>query len=140
MRRTSPISSRSSTEELEHNLLQLQSLVLEFNNVSESTLQFTFMDGSQSPVSAVGLDGVYRLTPGVGLDRAIRTKVETAGQTVGMRATWSDRQTFLIDYDTITNRYAYQLQLHIEDQGVTLVATDRINGSSITIHGVLQNP
>jgi hypothetical protein len=78
------------------------------------------------------------MTPGVGLDRTLRTKVETLDQTVGMRGAWTDEHTFVIEYDTITNRYAYQLQMRFEDNGVTLVASDRIYGSSVTIQGTLQ--
>ncbi len=123
----------------ESNLLQLQSIRFGFNDLSEAVVQFTFADGSQSPLANVGLDGVFRMTPGVGLDRALRTELETAGQSVGMRGSWTDEQTFLIEYDTITNRYAYQLQLRFEADGVTLVASDRIYGTSVTILGKLQN-
>jgi len=125
--------------EFENNLLQLQSFQLGFNDISEASIQITFVDGSQSPVAAIGLDGVYRMTPGVGLDRAIRTEMETGGQTVGIRGKWTDEHTFVIEYDTITNRYAYQLQMRFEADDVTLVATDRIYGTSVTIHGTLQN-
>lgn len=131
------ISNRSI--EFESNLLQLQSFRLEFNEISEASIQITFVDGSQSPVAAIGLDRVYRMTSGVGLDRAIRTELETAGQTVGIRGMWADEQSFVIEYDTITNRYAYQLQMRFEADDVTLVATDRIYGASVTIHGTLQN-
>jgi hypothetical protein len=65
--------------------------------------------------------------------------VETASQNVGMRGTWTDERTFAIEYDTITNRYAYQFQLKFKANGVTLVASDRIYGTSVTILGKLQN-
>ncbi len=123
----------------ESNLLQLQSLRLGYIDLSEAVIQFNFSDGSQSPLATVGLDGVYRMTTGVGLDRALRTVVETAGQSVGMRGIWTDEDTFIIEYDTITNRYAYQIQLRFEANGVTLVASDRIYGTSLTIQGALQN-
>ncbi len=75
----------------------------------------------------------------MGLDRALRTEVETVGQNVGMRGSWTDGRTFVIEYDTITNRYAYQLQLQFKPTGVTLVASDRIYGTSVSIPGKLQN-
>jgi hypothetical protein len=125
---------------LESNLLQLQSLQLEFNDTSEASVQFKFTDGSQSPIAAIGLDGVYRMTPGVGLDRAIRTKMETEGLNVGIRGSWVDADTFVIEYDTITNRYAYRLELHFESGSVTIVASDRIYGNSIILHGEIQSP
>ena len=126
--------------EFESNLLQMQSLRLEFKDSSQASVQFTFSDGSQSPVAAIGLDGVYRMTPGVGLDRAIRTKAETVGLIVGMRGNWVDPQSFVIEYDTITNRYAYRLEIHFESDSVTIVASDRIYGNTITLRGNLHNP
>jgi CubicO group peptidase (beta-lactamase class C family) len=128
------------TVEFENNLLQLQSLRLEFKDSFEADVQFTFSDGSQSPIAGIGLDGVYRMTPDVGLDRAIRTKAETVGLTVGMRGNWVDPQSLVIEYDTITNRYAYLLEIHFESDGVTVIASDRIYGNSITLHGNLHNP
>jgi hypothetical protein len=126
--------------EFESNLLHLQSLRLEFKESSEASVQFTFSDGSQCPIAGIGLDGIYRMTPGVGLDRAIRTKAETVGLDVGMRGNWEDPQSFAIEYDTITNRYAYLLEIHFESDDVTMVASDRIYGNSITLHGKLHNP
>lgn len=123
----------------ENNLLQLRSLYFEFNDQSEAEIQFTFSDGSQSPLAAIGLDGVYRMTTGVGLDRALRTEVETVGKRIGMRGTWTDEGTFVIEYDTITNRYAYQLELRLAANGVTLVASDRLYGTRVTILGKLEN-
>jgi len=128
------------TIKLESNLLQLQSLQLGFNDTSEASVQFKFTDGSQSPIAAIGLDGVYRMTSGVGLDRAIRTKMETEGLNVGMRGVWMDANTFVLEYDTITNRYAYRLEMHFESNGVTIVASDRIYGNRITLLGELQSP
>ena len=125
--------------EFESNLLQLKSLVLDFNDLDEASVQFTFLDGSESPIAAIGLDGIYRMTPGVGLDRAIRTKMETEGLIVGLRGSWLDAQTFIIEYDTITNRYAYHLAVHIEGKNVFVLASDRIYGNSITLRGCLQN-
>jgi CubicO group peptidase (beta-lactamase class C family) len=128
------------TVEFESNLLQLQSLRLEFKDSFDASVQFAFSDGSRSPIAGIGLDGVYRMSPGVGLDRAIRTKMETEGMTVGMRGVWTDANTFAIEYDTITNRYAYCLEMHFESTGVTVVASDRIYDNSITLHGEMQYP
>jgi CubicO group peptidase (beta-lactamase class C family) len=126
--------------EFENNLLQLKSLLLGFSSSSEANVQFTFTDGGQSPVAEIGLDGVYRLTQGIGLDRAIRTKLETEGLSVGLRGSWLEARTFVIEYDTITNRYAYRLEMHFEGENVTVFASDRIYGNSITLHGRMQNP
>lgn len=123
----------------ESNILRLQTLQLDFAGASEANIQFTFSDGSQSPLATIGLDGIYRITPGVGLDRAFRTALEVADVPVGMRGAWTDGHTFIIEYDTITNRYAYQLQMRFENNGVTMVASDRIYGTRVTIYGALQN-
>jgi CubicO group peptidase (beta-lactamase class C family) len=132
------IQISGQTIQLENNLLKLKSVQLEFSD-SAASIQFAFVDGSHSPVAVIGLDGIYRMTAGVGLDRALRTEGETAGQNVGMRGAWTDEQTFAIDYNTITNRYAYQLVLEFKPNGVTLVASDRLYGTSVSISGTQQN-
>jgi CubicO group peptidase (beta-lactamase class C family) len=126
--------------EFDSNPLQLQEMQLDFDRTAGASIQFAFTDGSQSPQTALGLDGIYRMTSGVGLDRAFRTALEWEGVPAGMRGAWTDEHTLVIDYDTITNRYAYQLQMGFEKDGVTVVASDRIYGTSVTIHGTLRNP
>ena len=86
------------------------------------------------------LDGNFRLTNGVGIDRAIRTMLEIENQPVGIVGEWIDAQTFIIDYDTLTNRYRYRMQMHFNGNDVALNLSERVYGDQISFSGHMQTP
>jgi len=126
--------------ELDQNPLQIRSLSLEFNGTAEATVQFTFGDNSQSPLAAIGLDGVFRNTTGVGVDCILRSPLETESQRVGLRGMWTDAQTFVLEYDTLTNRYVYRMGIRFDGDGVTIDLSEQVYGDHVTFIGVVQNP
>jgi CubicO group peptidase (beta-lactamase class C family) len=125
---------------LDANPLQIQSIQLEFDEKPGASIQFTFSDGTQSPWASIGLDGNFRLTNGVGIDRAIRTMLEIENQPVGIVGEWIDAQTFIIDYDTLTNRYSYRMQIHFNGDDVAVDLSERVYGDQISFSGHMQSP
>ena len=128
------------TIRLEENPFEIEHLRLVFDNTSAAGFQVTFSDGAQSPLAAVGFDGIYRLTPGMNLDRAFHGFADFQDLSVGLRGHWVDAQTFLLEYDTVVNYYAYELQLHFEGDRVIVSATERGNSNTATFSGRLQSP
>jgi hypothetical protein len=125
---------------LDANPLHIQSIQLEFDETPEASIKFTFSDGTQSPWAAIGLDGIFRLTSGVGIDRAIRSMMEIENQPVGIVGEWIDAQTFIIDYDTLTNRYRYRMQMHFNGNDVAFDLSERVYGDQISFSGQMQSP
>jgi hypothetical protein len=113
---------------LENNPLLMESLRMEFNGTSEATIQIAFTDGSISPLAAVGRDGDFRNTSGIGIDRAVRSLLEVENQPAGLRGAWTDARTFILEYDTLTNRYVYWIQMHFEDNDVTFDLSEQVYG------------
>ncbi len=128
------------TYQFEQNMILLKTLRLDFDSGSTAVLQLEFSDGRQTPAIPVGLDGVYRLTTGLDLDRAFHSFVNFSELAVGLRGAWVDAQTFQIEYDTLANRYFFQLNLQFDQDRVTLDATERGSSSRITFAGKAQNP
>ena len=128
------------TIRLDENPMNLETLQLEFNNTNEAGVQFTFTDGSASPSATIGLDGVYRFNQGMNLDRAFHPYYDFQELTVGLRGEWIDAQTFILEYDTIINRYFYLLQMHFEADGMTIEASERGSGAKATFEGKWSNP
>jgi CubicO group peptidase (beta-lactamase class C family) len=119
----------------------LQSLRLDYRNSSaEATIQFGFTDGRQTPAVPVGLDGLYRITPGLSLDRAFHKFVDFENLAVGLRGAWLNEKTFRLEYDTLADRYAYQLDLQFEGEHVSVHASERGSNAAATFAGSLQNP
>jgi hypothetical protein len=112
---------------------------IDFNNSAEANIQFTFADGTQSPSVQIGLDGIYRMTNGVGLDRAFRTTLEI-NHPVGLRGNWINAQAFVLEYETVTNRYAYRIEITFANNRLSIKITERIYQSFVMLEGQLQNP
>ncbi|MFZ0533925.1 MAG: serine hydrolase [Anaerolineales bacterium] len=125
---------------LDENPLQIESLQLEFNETAEARIQFNFTDGRHSPWATIGLDGDFRNTTGVGIDQAIRSSLEIENQAVGIRGTWTDAQTFALEYDTLTNRYVYRMLMHFEGNDVMIDLSEQVYGDQVTFSGHMQNP
>lgn len=125
---------------LDANPLHIQSIQLDFDDTPEANIKFTFTDGTHSPWAAIGLDGNFRQTNGVGIDRAIRSMLEIENQPVGIVGEWIDAQTFVIDYDTLTNRYRYRMQMHFNGNDVTFDLSEMVYADQISFSGHMQSP
>jgi CubicO group peptidase (beta-lactamase class C family) len=126
--------------QFEKNLIMMETMRLDFNTYNEASLQIAFTDGRQIPVSPVGLDSVYRLTSGLDMDRAFHPFIDFQNLEVGLRGTWVDPETFVIEYDTIADRFAYLLRMHFQGNQVSVIASERGSGIQTTFEGWLQNP
>jgi CubicO group peptidase (beta-lactamase class C family) len=105
------------------NPLNMKTLRLIFDRPDEATAEMTTFD-DQPPVSvAIGLDGVYRMTPG------------DYDFPIGMRGSWEDDQTFMLDYDAIANREAYTLRMRFDGDSVTIEAKERTHEAVLEFEG-----
>lgn len=83
-------SISGKTYVFEPNPAEIQSISLEFDTSSEAII-FVEVSGESLTSHKVGLDGVYRFSPGFD------------GRPSVYRGTWTDAQTFFLEYDGITN-------------------------------------
>jgi len=117
---------------LDPNPLDLETLRLDFDGSAEANLEATFgssaWDTAQLPPGTVGLDGVYRIRP-----------VGDHDLPLGLRGSWIDEQTFLLEYDQIANLDAYNILLRFDGDRLTLSAKERSHDASIQVEGRLQD-
>ena len=97
--------------------------MLEFADGPEAQLTLLFADTPEPIVLPVGLDGRYRFVPG------------ELGHPLGLRGTWQDERTFVLEYDTISNVTAVTLVLAPSTEGLRAEALDRTNGEVFEIAG-----
>jgi len=105
----------------------LESSVLVFDGTSEAT---AFIQFSGRPLGSVpvGLDSVYRFSPG------------PDGRTQGYRGAWTDPQTFLLEYDGITNNDHAFLQFRFEGDRVEVSLQETAHEVGVQFAGRLQQP
>jgi CubicO group peptidase (beta-lactamase class C family) len=117
---------------LDPNPLDLETLRLDFDGSAEAHLEATFgssaWDTAQLPPGTVGLDGIFRIRP-----------VGDHDLPLGLRGSWIDEQTFLLEYDQIANLDAYNILLKFDGDRLTLVAKERSHSASIQVEGRLQD-
>ena len=91
--------------------LDLKTIRWEFSCPTEAKLFVTFYNQPDREL-VIGMDGVYRMYP-----------IGEHDLLMGMRGNWIDPRTFLFEYDTIANHDAYTLELHFDNDAVTINAT-----------------
>jgi CubicO group peptidase (beta-lactamase class C family) len=111
----------------EPNPFQIKSLSLVFDASAEASLDMGFAN-QPNVLAQIGLDGVYRMSPW------------DYGLLMGQRGTWTDAQTFVLEWDGIANRDAYTLTMHFEGDRVSVIAKERTRGDSVKLEGRVQNP
>jgi CubicO group peptidase (beta-lactamase class C family) len=111
------------TYAFEFSPLDLKTIRWEFDDSAEAKLFVTFYNQPDRELR-IGLDGVYRMYP-----------IGEHDLLMGMRGSWIDSQTFLFEYDTITNQDAFRLELHFKGDTVTISAQERTHEAVTIIEG-----
>ncbi len=116
------------------NWIGLQSLTLTFPAAGDPTVRLAFIENANMnrlekvrEVRPIGLDGVLRLSPN-----------GRYGLSVGLRGTWEDATTFVLEYDEIANLNSYKLRLSFTDTGVSVQAKERTGLFDEKFEGKLQ--
>jgi CubicO group peptidase (beta-lactamase class C family) len=128
-----PMASRISGKAFEfgQNPAGLKELALTFNPGGEASVRLAFADHrfTDTPVSErpVGLDGVPRISPHGRCDLP-----------VGIKGSWKDDQTFLLDYDEIANINHYQFELTFSGTDVSVVITEKTGAADLSFSGNLR--
>jgi hypothetical protein len=92
----------------EPNRIGLLSLRLDFDDPAEAIFQLEVANEEGPRVTGVGLDGVYRSS--------------RVGRPVIARGSWTDEQTFVIDYDEGPGIALYRLRIHFDGDTLILEA------------------
>jgi CubicO group peptidase (beta-lactamase class C family) len=114
------------TYALEPNPLALATVRLTFDGTAEAWLDITKANDEPAQSGPVGLDGLYRFWPG------------EQGLPAGLRGSWSDDETFVVEYDMIAFNHAFILSWRFEGEGLTLEARERTEAESAVIAGWLE--
>jgi CubicO group peptidase (beta-lactamase class C family) len=110
----------------EANPLGMESAGFVFSDSAEATFNLKLSD--RELVSwPVALDGVYRFFPG------------EHDLLMGLRGTWMDDKTFVLEYDNIANNDHTFLQMHFEAEQVVIGAHETDHELGTTVEGRLQN-
>ncbi len=113
------ISGRTFT--VGSNWIGLKTLTLRFPEAGDPTAKFSFIENwnmnrleKLSEVRPVGLDGVLRLSPN-----------GRYGLSVGVRGSWADERTFVLEYDEVANLNSYTLRMSFTEKTVSIQAKER---------------
>jgi len=109
------------------NPAELQSAGLVFDGLSEASAFIEFSGRPQVSVP-VGLDGVFRFSPG------------PDGRPQAYRGAWTDPQTFMLEYDGITNNDHAFLQFRYEGDRVDVSLQETAHDVGAQLVGWLQQP
>jgi hypothetical protein len=116
------------TYTMEPNPLGITSMRLDFDGSAEASMQMTFTRYPDGFLSKIGLDGVYRMSPG------------EYGYPSGQRGFWKDEQTFVLDFDRISNHNAYVMQMRFKDNRVEIASRERSRSDTVIVKGTAQKP
>jgi CubicO group peptidase (beta-lactamase class C family) len=109
------------------NPAELQSAGLVFDGLSEASAFIEFSGHPQVSVP-VGLDGVFRFSPG------------PDGRPQAYRGAWTDPQTFMLEYDGITNNDHAFLQFRYEGDRVDVSLQETAHDVGAQLVGWQQQP
>jgi hypothetical protein len=107
---------------------ELETVGLDFDDSDEATLRFTVFGSEQVRSAPVGLDGVYRMSSG---DHNLPQ---------GLRGSWADTQTFVLEYDNIANNDHIIYRMRVEGSRVMMTVQETAHEPGVTFEGRLQNP
>lgn len=110
---------------LEPNPSTLEMIGGVFDDSDEATFTFQAAGGPQFTVP-VGLDGVYRFSPGFD------------GRPSAFRGIWLDAQTFLLEYDGITNNDHSYFRLTFDGDRIKVSVQETAHETGVQFEGVQQ--
>jgi CubicO group peptidase (beta-lactamase class C family) len=128
-----PLAARISGKvfEFDQNPLGLKELSLTFKPGAEASVRLSFADNRFTDklvsVRPIGIDGVPRLSP--------RGRF---GLPVGLKGFWKDNETFVLDYDEISNINHYQFELKLSEKSVLVTLTEKTGTSHLNFSGNLK--
>ena len=93
------------------NPYRLARMRMDFDKPAEGTLLLTYYDNTRDRLGLVGLDGQYRFSSAWDGPREF---------TMGMRGSWTDPQTFVLDYNEVASPNAMMLSVHFDGKRVIL--------------------
>lgn len=109
------------------NLIELESVVFDFDDLAEATGQVKATGNPTIPLS-IGLDGVYRF------------RFDEVGRLVAARGSWTDPQTFVLEYNSVTANDQLVLQFRFQGDRVEVTVSDAYSGTGPKFEGRLQEP
>ena len=100
----------------ESNLVGLESVALAFDDSAEATGSVKAA-GSPPIALSIGLDGVYRF------------RFDEVGRLVAVRGSWTDAQTFVLEYNSVTANDQLVLQFYFQGDQVEATVSDAYSGT-----------
>jgi hypothetical protein len=106
---------------MEPNTLAVQSLQLDFEDSTQAILQLDIAGETSPRIVTVGLDGLYRWSQ--------------SKRPVLARGEWTDKDTFVINYDEGLGLTAYLLRMHFNGDYLLLEVSEPADGLSLNLEG-----
>lgn len=104
-----------------------ESITLAFDNSAVATLKLK-LSGSEMASWPIALDGVYRFFAG------------QYGLPMGLRGTWADDKTFVVEYDNIGGNDHIFLRFRFEGDRVMVQAQETDHETGVSVEGRFTNP
>lgn len=108
------------------NLIGLESVVFDFADPAEATGRVKVSGSPTIPLS-IGLDGVYRF------------RFDEVGRLVAAHGSWTDSQTFVLEYNSVTANDQLMLRFHFQDDWVEVTVSDAYAGTGPMFAGRQQH-
>jgi CubicO group peptidase (beta-lactamase class C family) len=112
----------------ESNLAGLESVALDFVDGSDEASGHVKAAGNPTVALTIGLDGVYRF------------RFDDVGRLVAARGSWTDPQTFVLEYNSVTANDQFVFQLYFQSDRVEVTVSDAYFGTGPKFEGRLQEP
>jgi CubicO group peptidase (beta-lactamase class C family) len=115
-----------------------QAYVFETNLVGLESVSFDFADGSGEAIGHVEAAGDPTVALSIGLDGVYRFQFDDVGRLVAARGSWTDPQTFVMEYNSVTANDQLVLQFHFRGDRVEVTVSDAYSGTGPKFEGRLQ--
>lgn len=116
-----------NTYAFEFSPLDIKTIRFDFDGSAKAHLHATFYNQPEQDL-LIPLNGIYSTYP-----------IGEHGLPMGLRGSWIDSQTFLFEYDAIANHDAYALEIHFDEDTVTINAKERTHEAVTTLEGRVQD-
>jgi CubicO group peptidase (beta-lactamase class C family) len=115
-----------------------QTYVFEPNLLGMERAIFDFVDGSPEATGHLEAAGNQTIALSIGLDGVYRFRFDDVGRLVGARGSWTDPQTFVMEYNSVTANDQSVLQFRFQGDRVEGTVGDAYFGTGPTFEGRLQ--